>query len=185
MTEKELKLIAELRQPETQERAFMELVRTYQKMLYYHIRRMVVSHEDTDDILQNTFVLAWRNMDKFRGDSSLKTWLYRIATNETLTFIQKQKKQQQTSVEALHDNLQHAQQNRDLDGEEIQQRLDKAISLLPEKQKLVFNLRYFDELSFKEISNILNISEGGLKANYHHAAKKIEYFLLNAEWKEA
>lgn len=176
-------LIQEIQQPETKEMAFRTLVQSYQKMLYYHIRRMVGNHDDTDDVLQNTFILVWRNIEKFRGDSSLKTWLYRIATNETITFINNRNKRAFSGVEGLENQMGHSTSaQNEVNGEEIQQKLKSAIALLPEKQRLVFNMRYYDEMSFKEISEILQITEGGLKANYHHAAKKIEQFLTNGQW---
>lgn len=176
-------LLIQLQTQETRNEAFETLVKSYQRVLYYHIRRMVQSHEDTDDILQNTFVAVWRNVEKFRGDSSLKTWLYRIATNEAITFLNQQKKRAHQDVEVLENALQHSTSAQSvIDGDTIQEKLKVAISKLPEKQRLVFNMRYFDEMSFKEISSILETSEGGLKANYHHAAKKIEQFLTNGEW---
>lgn len=176
-------LIQELQNIEKKEVAFRSLVLNYQKMLYYHIRRMVGNHDDTDDILQNTFILAWRNIEKFRGDASLKTWLYRIATNETITFINNRNKRAYSDVEVLENQIVHSTNaHSDISGDEIQQKLKKAIALLPDKQRLVFNMRYYEEMSFKEISEILNITEGGLKANYHHAAKKIEQFLTNGQW---
>jgi RNA polymerase sigma-70 factor (ECF subfamily) len=174
----ERNLIAELKSPETRNVAFDKLVRAYQKVLYYHIRRMVQSHDDTDDILQNVFISVWRNIEKFREESSLKTWLYRIATNESLTFLANQKKRGFQDLEQMENSLGHSTNgNGTLGSEEILQKLQMAINELPEKQKLVFNMRYYDELSFRDISEILGTSEGGLKANYHHAVNKIEAFL--------
>ena len=167
-----------LKSPDTRNVAFDELVRLYQRPLYYHIRRMLNGHEDTDDVLQNTFLAAWRFIEQFRGDASLKTWLYRIATNETLSFIEKQKKRQRSDLTQLENTQSHsssAQPN--LSSDEIVALLTHAIATLPEKQKLVFNMRYYDEMSFREISEILETTEGGLKANYHHAVKKIESFI--------
>lgn len=176
-------LLIELQTQATKNAAFESLVKQYQRVLYYHIRRMVQSHDDTDDILQNTFVSVWRNIEKFRGDSSLKTWLYRIATNESITFLNQQKKRAYQDVEVLENAMHHSTSAQSVvDGDTIQEKLKQAISKLPEKQRLVFNMRYFDEMSFKEISTILETSEGGLKANYHHAAKKIELFLTSGEW---
>lgn len=176
-------LLIHLQTQETKNQAFEQLVKTYQRVLYYHIRRMVQSHEDTDDILQNTFVAVWRNIDKFRGDASLKTWLYRIATNESITFLNQKKKRAHQDMDVLENAIQHSSSAQSVvDGDTIQEKLKQAILKLPEKQRLVFNMRYFDEMSFKEISAILETSEGGLKANYHHAAKKIELFLANGEW---
>ncbi len=176
-------LIQQLKLPEGKEPAFRKLVQSYQKNLYYHIRRMTNDHDDTDDILQNTFILVWKNIEKFREESSLKTWLYRIATNETITFLNKKNKRAYSDVEMLENSINHSASNQTQpSGDEIQEKLKTAIGLLPEKQKLVFNMRYFDELSFREISEILETSEGGLKANYHHAVKKIETFLTSGEW---
>lgn len=176
----ERNLIAELKAIETRNIAFEKLVRHYQKILYYHIRRMVQTHEDTDDILQNVFISVWRNIEKFREESSLKTWLYKIATNESLTFLANQKKRGFQDLEQMENTLGHSTSNtEDLGGDEILQKLQMAINELPEKQKLVFNMRYYDELSFRDISEILGTSEGGLKANYHHAVNKIEAFLTN------
>lgn len=176
-------LVQQLKSPEGKEPAFRKLVQTYQKNLYYHIRRMTNNHDDTDDILQNTFILVWKNIDKFREESSLKTWLYRIATNETITFLNQKNKRAYADVEVLENKTEHSTSHQTQPtGEEIQEKLKKAIGLLPEKQKLVFNMRYYDEMSFREISEILETSEGGLKANYHHAVKKIEAFLTNGEW---
>lgn len=176
-------LLSELQRQETRNEAFEKLVKAYQRALYYHIRRMVQSHDDTDDILQNAFVAVWRNIEKFRGDSSLKTWLYRIATNEAITFLNQQKKRAYQDVEVLENVIHHSTSAQSvIDGDSIQEKLKTAIAKLPEKQRLVFNMRYFDEMSFKEISSILETSEGGLKANYHHAARKIELFLTSGEW---
>lgn len=174
-------LIAQLREPQTRNAAFDTLVRMYQKPLYYQIRRLVASHDDADDILQNTFVSAWRNIEKFRGDAAMKTWLYRIATNEALTFLQNQKKRATQDLSEV-ENLPLQSAPTQIDSAIIQAKLQQAIALLPDKQKLVFNMRYYDEMSFKEISEILETSEGGLKANYHHAVKKIEAFITGHEW---
>ncbi len=179
-------LIKQLKNPDEKETAFRKLIQTYQKNLYYHIRRMVNDHDDTDDILQNTFILVWKNLDKFREESSLKTWMYRIATNETITFLNRKNKRVYADVDTLENNVNHSTPpSVPISGEEIQERLKRAIYLLPEKQRLVFNMRYYDELSFREISEILETSEGGLKANYHHAVKKIEQYLTSSEWSVA
>jgi RNA polymerase sigma-70 factor (ECF subfamily) len=175
---KEQILLDQLQDPRQKEAAFSLMVREYQRMLYYHIRRMVIDHEDADDVLQNTFLKAWRYLDKFRGDSALRTWLYRIATNEALTHLNQRKKRNYQDVETLEDDLQHSQgQAVGPDGDEIQHRLGQAIALLPERQRAVFNMRYYDELKYDEISKILEVSVGALKASYHHAVKKIEKYL--------
>ena len=134
-----------------------------------------MSHADTDDVLQNTFLKAWRYMDKFRGDAALKTWLYRIATNEALTFLQKRKKLAHTDVENIQDDINHSgKQTSTVSGEEIQMKLQTAVLTLPERQQMVFNMRYFDEMKYQQISDVLEVSVGALKASYHHAVKKIE-----------
>lgn len=171
-------LLRELKNPRTRNAAFEKLVVAYQQPLYYHIRNMTRSHEDTDDILQNTFVKAWRYIEQFRGDAQLKTWLYRIATNECLTFLNRQKKRALSDLTDVQDNLAHSQTHQDTtSGEEIEARLKAAVDSLPEKQKLVFHMKYFDDLKYHEIQEILGGSVGSLKASFHHAVKKIERFL--------
>jgi RNA polymerase sigma-70 factor (ECF subfamily) len=171
-------LLLLLQDPESRSRAFDQLVRQYQRTLYFHIRRLVIEHEDADDVLQNTFIKAWRYIGNFRGEASLKTWLYRIATNEALSFLQKKKKQAFTDIGDLNDSLQHSLKNGSyIDGDKIQICLQEAILTLPDRQRLVFNMRYFDELKYSEIAKILELSEGALKASYHHAAKKVEKYL--------
>ncbi|MDE5890769.1 MAG: sigma-70 family RNA polymerase sigma factor [Bacteroidales bacterium] len=158
-----------------QEKAFSALVQSYKERMYWHIRRFVCSHEDTDDLLQDTFIKIWNAMDGFREDSRLFTWIYRIATNEALNFIRKKKIRGLLTMEPL-DNVLYRQIDEDVyfNGNELQRELHKAIQKLPQKQKLVFNLRYFDELSYNEISEILDTSPGSLKASYHHAYIKIK-----------
>ncbi len=171
----EQSLVAALQNPASRERAFNQMVEAYQEMLYYHIRRMVIDHADADDVLQNTFLKAWRFLDRFRGDSALKTWLYRIATNESLSFLNKQKKHHFQDVTEIQDDLRHSQgPGRAADGAEIQKRLQSAIEQLPARQRAVFSMRYFEEMKYDEISEILKVSVGALKASYHHAVKKIE-----------
>lgn len=167
-----------LKQADSKPQAFDKLVKSYQEMLYYHIRRMVVDHDDADDVLQNAFLKAWRYIDRFRGDASLKTWLYRIATNEALSFLESKRRRQHQDIEDLQNDLRHSLGGgRYISGDEMLQKLHEAILLLPEKQQLVFNMRYFDEMKYHEIAGVLETSEGGLKANYHHAVKKIEKYL--------
>lgn len=171
-------LLAKLRQPESRSQAFGKLVSIYQQMLYFHIRRMVIDHDDADDVLQNTLLKAWKNIDRFRGDSALKTWLYRIATNESLTFLSRKKKIARDDLEDLQNDLRHSlSQGKYMEGDEIQFKLQQAILTLPERQRLVFNMRYYDEMKYDEIAGILELSTGSLKASYHHAVKKIEKFL--------
>ena len=169
-----------LETPATFDKGFSWMLKLYQERIYWHIRRMVLNHEDANDIVQNTFMKAYKGIKKFKGNAKLYTWLYRIATNEALTFLQK-KKRRQTSPLDGDDNHLANQLKADIyfDGNEIQQKLQLAVDTLPEKQRLVFNMRYFDEMPYKDISDVLGTSVGGLKASYHHAVKKIEYFLKN------
>ncbi|MEZ4773770.1 MAG: RNA polymerase sigma factor [Bacteroidia bacterium] len=176
----EKNLLEKLRQPETKNQAFGHLVELYQRILYYHIRRLVIDHDDADDVLQNTLLKAWKNIDRFRADAALKTWLYRIATNESLTFLNNKKKRGFEDVEDIENDLRHSlSTGRYIDGDEIQKKLQMAILTLPRQQRLVFNMRYYDELKYEEISEILEVSVGALKASYHHAVKKIELFLTS------
>ena len=158
--------------------AFNLIVRKYQERLYWHIRKMVISHDDADDVLQNTFIKAYQGLEKFREDASLFTWLYRIATNESLTFLKKEKNR---FFQPLGEYQQHLESTLvsepHFDGDELQLKLQKAIIRLPEKQKLVFNMKYFDEMKYEDMSAILGTSVGALKASYHHAMKKIKQYL--------
>jgi len=151
------------------------LVDKYNKRVYWHIRRMVINHEDTDDLVQDTFIKVWKNLDGFRSDSELFTWIYRIATNETLTFLKKKSRKFMLSMNNYEDILsQHLSDDNFFSGDEIQLKLQKAILQLPEKQRLVFQMKYFDEIKYKEMSEIVGTSVGALKASYHLAIKKIE-----------
>lgn len=174
-------LLTQFRQPETKEKAFTAIIKKYQEKLYWHIRRMVVTHEDTDDVLQNMFIKVWRNLDNFREDSQLYTWLYRIATNESLTFLEAKKRKTSLSLSddaAGLENLVRADEH--FDANKLEWKLQLAIQQLPEKQRLVFNLRYYDEMPYEEMSRVLDTSEGALKASYHHAARKIEDYIKNS-----
>lgn len=170
--------ISELLNPKTQNEAFRKLLQLYQKPLYYHIRNMVLNHDDADDVLQNTFIKVFGNLKNFKGDSKLYSWMYRIATNEAITFIQQRaKKQGISSEEAQQKAINKLESDVFFDGDDIQLKLQKAIAKLPDKQQLVFKMRYFEELKYEEMSEILETSVGALKASYHIAAKKIEEFL--------
>lgn len=158
--------------------AFSTVVRSYQERLYWHIRKMVLNHDDANDLLQNTFMKAWNSLDSFRGDSQLSTWLYRIATNETLTFLSSKKNNTLSIGEVEENMLQNLQSDVYFNGDEVQLKLQKAILSLPEKQRLVFNLRFYEDMSYEQMSQILETSVGALKASYHHASKKIENILL-------
>jgi RNA polymerase sigma factor (sigma-70 family) len=168
-------LIKQLKNKNTKRLAFHELVKTYQEKLYWHIRKIVISHDDTDDVLQNTFIKVWNNIELFRAESGLYTWMFRIATNEALTFITQKKRRSIFSDtidnEYLINNLESDEY---FEGKEIQRKLQKAILSLPEKQRLVFNMKYFDEMKYNDMSEILETSVGALKASYHHAVKKIK-----------
>jgi len=162
------------------EKAFNMLIRKYQEKLYWHVRRMVVDHEDANDVIQNMFIKVWKGLDKFREDSQLYTWLYRIATNESLTFLEQKKKKTAVSFDQngvdLSENIKADQY---FDAQKLEWKLQLAIQKLPEKQRIVFNLRYYDEMPYETMCKVLDTSEGALKASYHHAVKKIEDFILN------
>ena len=158
------------------EKAFNLIVDEYQQRLYWHIRRMVTNHDDANDVLQNTFIKIWKALPNFKGNSKLYTWAYRIATNESITFINK-RKGDMSFDEVAYSVSQNLEADAFFDGDEAQRKLHAAVSALPDKQKAVFNLKYFEELKYEEISEILETSVGGLKASYHHAVKKIEEYL--------
>lgn len=168
-------IIKGARLPGKEEQAFNQLVLKYQERLYWHIRKIVISHEDADDVLQNTLVKVWKSLPSFRSESGLFTWLYRIATNESLTLL-KQKKRRFLAPRGEQDYQLSEQLEADpyFDGDEASLKFQQAILKLPEKQRLVFNMKYFDEMKYEEISAILNTSVGALKASYHHAVKKLE-----------
>ncbi len=172
----EKKLIEQLQNPKTASSAFDTLMRSYGEAVYWQIRKLVVRHEDADDILQNVFLKAWNNLQNFRGDAKLSTWLFKIAINESINFINKEKTRNQLNVEDGDDSflLNNIEADEYFDGDELQAELLKAVAKLPEKQRLVFNMRYFDEMKYEDISEILGTSVGALKASYHHAVKKIE-----------
>ncbi|TAI49836.1 RNA polymerase sigma factor [Flagellimonas allohymeniacidonis] len=171
-------LIDELKSPETRERAFGVLVNTYKERLYWHIRRIVLNHDDADDVLQNTFIKVYRNIDGFKGDSKLYSWMYRIATNESLTFLKQRSKKAGISDEELKTRMvENLQADVYFEGEEIQLKLQQALATLPDKQKLVFNMKYYQEMKYEEISEVLETSVGALKTSYHLAVKKIETYL--------
>lgn len=171
-------LIAELKSARKKETAFRVLVKTYQERLYWHIRKIVMDHDDADDILQDVYVKVWKNIEGFREDSSLFTWLFRIATNESLSFLQKKRRR---SIVSIHDSGDYLAGTLETDiyfnGDEIQKKLQLAIIKLPEKQRIVFNMKYFDEMKYEQMSEILQTSVGALKASFHFAVKKIETFL--------
>ncbi len=168
-------LIERLKDPLQKRMAFHELVITYQERLYWHIRKIILDHDDSDDILQNVFIKVWNNIESFREESVLSTWIYKIATNESLTFLSQQKKRKGFFVKSEDEYLKEKFYADDFfDGDEIHKQLMEAVLSLPEKQRIVFNMKYFDEMKYEEISDILETSVGALKASYHHAVKKIE-----------
>ena len=171
-------IIEGIRAPGKKETAFEQLVRKYQERLYWHIRKIVIGHEDADDVLQNTMIKVWRSIPEFRADSSLFTWLYRIATNEALTFLKQKKKRTFAPwVDAERQMSERLKTDPWFDGDEIRLKLQRAILKLPEKQRIVFNMKYYDDLKYEDMAEILGTSVGALKASYHHAVKKIEAML--------
>jgi RNA polymerase sigma factor (sigma-70 family) len=171
-------LIEQLINVQTREKAFRELISLYKERLYWHVRKIVISHDDADDVLQNTFIKIYKNIGKFKQESKLFSWMYRIATNEAITFINKRNKERKVDISEVQEHLVSTLEN-DIyfSGEEIQEILQKAIASLPQKQQLVFNMKYFDNIKYTQISEILGTSVGALKASYFHAVKKIESYI--------
>ncbi|MBO4965620.1 MAG: sigma-70 family RNA polymerase sigma factor [Muribaculaceae bacterium] len=176
-------LVRDLQTPSKSKKAFDELMRTYGEGMYWQIRKLVVNHDDALDLLQNSFLKAWNNIDNFRGAAKLSTWLYKIAINESINFLNKERQRRNISVDEEGDAylLDNIEADEYFDGDEAQALLQRAIASLPEKQRLVFNMRYFDEMRYDEMSEILGTSVGALKASYHHAVKKIEQIVKDAE----
>ncbi len=172
----EAAIITELRDPATCRSAFNKVIRHYSEPLYWQIRRMVIDHDNANDVLQDTFIKAWTNIENFRGDAKLSTWLYKIAINESITFINKERNKSTSSIDDDAFLLNNLEADEWFDGDELKIQLQKAINDLPEKQRLVFNMRYYDEMKYEDMSEILGTSVGALKASYHHALKKIESF---------
>jgi len=173
-------LLSKIRNPETRNYGFNLLVREYQKRVYWHVRKMVIDHDDADDLTQEVFIKIHRHIDGFREDAQLFTWIYRIATNECLSFLQRKKRRFFLPIGDLEGELTtKLQSSAGLSGDEIQIKLQKALLKLPDKQRMVFNMKYFDDLPYEQISEITDTSVGALKASYHHAVKKIEDFLSN------
>ena len=166
----------------TRTAGFNLLLNKYQQKLYWHVRRLVIDHDDADDVVQETFIKIWKNLGNFRNDSQLYTWLYKIATNETITFLKKKSAKNNLSLEEINTELSEKLSSSSyFDGDKIQRKLQEAILTLPEKQRIIFNMKYFDDLKYEEISEILSTSVGALKASYHIAVKKIETFLLSTD----
>lgn len=174
------KLLDLFRDENSRNYAYNLIVRKHQKRLYWHIRRMVIVHEDADDVLQNTLIKAWKGLLNFKEEAKLYTWLYRIASNEAISFLNKKKKRFFIPINDVeHELTNHLESDESFSGDQIQLKLQKAILTLPEKQRLVFNMKYFDDMKYAEISEILETSVGGLKASYHHAVKKIEKYITS------
>ena len=167
-------LLEKFRNPNTKNYAFNLLVRKYQEKVYWHVRKMVIDHEDSDDLVQEIFVKVWHNLAKFQGASQLYTWIYRIATNECLNFLKKKKRRYFVPIDIVPELSNMMDNSPHVSGDEIQMKLQKALLKLPDKQRLVFNMKYFDDMKYDEISKITGTSVGGLKASYHIAVKKIE-----------
>ncbi|GAA0527042.1 RNA polymerase sigma factor [Chitinophaga japonensis] len=181
VTQDDKALLALYRHPDTREKGFTEIIRKYQERLYWHVRRLVIDHEDANDVLQNVFIKVWKNLEGFREDAQLFTWLYKIATNESLTFLEQQKRKSAVSLSDVETGLGNKlRADSQFDANKLEWKLQKAILSLPEKQRVVFNLRYYDEMPYEEMSRVLETSEGALKASYHHAVKKIEEFIKNS-----
>jgi RNA polymerase sigma factor (sigma-70 family) len=179
--DREKNILLQLRNPQSFEKGFRLLVQTYQERLYWHIRKMVTIHDDADEVLQNSFIKIFKGFKNFRGDAKLYTWLYRIATNECLTFLKKRKKHSTVDLDNEESGIANSlKADTYFNGDDAIVVLNKALDILPEKQKQVFIIRYYDELPYKDISEMLNTSVGGLKASYHHAVKKIERFVKDS-----
>lgn len=175
-------IIEELRNEDTRQKAFGKVIRHYSEQLYWQIRRMVIDHDNANDLLQETFIKAWVNINHFRGEAKLSTWLHKIAINESITFLNKERNKNTTSLDDEDSYLiNNLESDRWFDGDDLRLELQKAINKLPEKQRLVFNMRYFDGLKYEDMSEILGTSVGALKASYHHAVKKIEDFFSSID----
>ncbi len=178
----EKQLVSALQSKDQHQKAFQILVSQYKERLYWHIRKIVIKHEDADDVLQNTFIKVFKNIQNFKGDSKLFTWMYRIATNEALTFLNKKAKQKNITIEKVKDHLiSNLESDVYFEGDEIQVQLQKAIATLPHKQQLVFNMKYFENHTYENLSEILGTSVGGLKSSYHIAVKKITDYIKSNE----
>ena len=179
----ESELIAQLKDESTQSQAFTALVKKYQEQVYWLIRKMVLSHDDANDVLQNTFLHAWKGIKTFRGDAKFSTWLYRIAVNETFTFLANAELKNANNMTDLEDVMvQNLASDEYFEGDELQIKFQKAILSLPPKQRMVFNMKYFEDKKYEEMEEILGTSVGALKASYHHAVKKIESYVLMEDW---
>jgi RNA polymerase sigma factor (sigma-70 family) len=180
VTTSDTELLIQFRDPVTREKAFTAIVKKYQEKLYWLARRIVIDHDDANDVMQNVFIRVWNALENFREDSQLYTWLYRIATNECLSFLEQKKKKASVSLSDVESGLSNKiRADTNFDANKLEWKLQLGIQQLPEKQRIVFTLRYYDEMPYEEMSRVLETSEGALKASYHHAAKKIEDYILN------
>ena len=171
-------ILEQFRNEKTRNQAFNLLLKKYQQKIYWHIRRMVIDHDDADDLVQDVFVKIWKSLENFRSDAQLYTWMYRIATNECITFLNRKKLKNNISLDdVVHELADSLADSTYFDGDKAQQKLQKALLTLPDKQKLVFNMKYFDEMKYEEISEVLGTSVGALKSSFHLAVKKIEAYL--------
>ena len=176
----EKELVRQLQDPKSATRAFEILLNNYSQPVYWQIRKMVINHDDANDLVQNVFIKAWKNLHNFRGEAKLSTWLFKIAINESINFVNKEKQRLQISEESDDSFLlNNIEADSFFDGDALQEELQRAIAKLPEKQRLVFNMRYYDEIKYEDMSEILGTSVGALKASYHHAVKKITEMLLS------
>jgi len=175
-------ILSKFREEKTRNEAFNMLLKKYQQKIYWHIRRMVIDHDDADDLVQDVFIKIWKNLPGFRSDAQLYTWMYRIATNESITFLNKKKKQNNVSMDDVaYDLSDTLADSAYFNGDQAQRKLQEALITLPEKQRLVFNMKYFDDMKYEEISDVLGTSVGALKASFHLAVKKIETYLLSKD----
>ena len=174
-------VVSRLHNSSQREVAFTELVEHFKEQLYWQIRRMVLSHDDADDVLQNTFIKAWTGLDGFRGDAQLSTWLFRIANNETLNFLDRRRQQMSLDEDGVAGIAATLQSDPYFDGDETERQLQEAIALLPDRQRQVFHLKYYDEMKYEDMSQLLGTSVGALKASYHHAVRKISDFFHEAD----
>ena len=175
-------ILSKFNDEKTRNIGFNLLLQKYQQKIYWHVRRLVIDHDDADDVVQETFVKVWKNLAKFRNDSQLYTWIYRIATNESITFLNKKKNRNNISLDEVNTELAETlASSSHFDGDKIQRKLQHAVLSLPEKQRIIFNMKYFDDMKYEEISEVLGTSVGALKASFHIAVKKIETILLNED----
>lgn len=175
-------ILSKFSEEKTRSVGFNLLLKKYQQKIYWHIRRLVIDHDDADDITQETFVKVWKNLSNFRSDSQLYTWIYRIATNESITFLNKKKSRNNISLDDVNSELAETlESSSHFDGDKIQRKLQRAVLSLPEKQRIIFNMKYFDDMKYEEISEVLGTTVGALKASFHIAVKKIETILLNED----